>query len=79
MEYKYNLAKLQYDKEKLEELIARQNRRVGQIFPKKLETQFWRLNADRARNNVNNYVWSGVLTYFILIVFIICGDYWIID
>ena len=40
MEYKYNLAKLQYDKEKLEELIARQNRRVGQIFPKKLETQF---------------------------------------
>ena len=79
MEYKYNLAKLQYDKEKLEELIARQNRRVGQIFPKKLEMQFWRLNVDRSRNNVNNYVWSGVLTYFILIVFIISGDYWIID
>ncbi len=37
MEYKYNLAKLQYDKEKIEELITRQTRRVGEIFPKKLE------------------------------------------
>ena len=65
MEYKYNLAKLQYDKEKLEELIARQSRRVGQVFPKKLETQFWITNLDRARDNINQYVWIGVLTYFI--------------
>lgn len=79
MEYKYNLAKLQYDKEKLEELIARQSRRVGQVFPKKLETQFWALNLDRARDNINKYVWGGVLAYFILMVLIIPGDYWIID
>jgi len=48
MEYKYNLAKLQYDKEKLEELMARQSRRIGQVFPKKLETQFWAANQERA-------------------------------
>ncbi|WP_353143074.1 GGDEF domain-containing protein [Acinetobacter pragensis] len=79
MEYKYNLAKLQYDKEKLEELIARQSRRVGQAFPKKLETQFWTLNLDRARDNINQYVWIGVLTYFILTLLMIPGDYWIIE
>ncbi len=38
MEYKYNLAKLQYDKEKMEELITRHNRRIGQVFPQKLES-----------------------------------------
>lgn len=38
MEYKYNLAKLQYDKEKVEELITQQSRRVGQVFPKKIRT-----------------------------------------
>ena len=43
MEYKYNLAKLQYDKEKMEELITRHNRRIGQVFPQKLEQEFWRL------------------------------------
>jgi diguanylate cyclase (GGDEF)-like protein len=79
MEYKYNLAKLQYDKEKLEELIARQSRRVGQVFPKKLETQFWITNLDRARDNINQYVWIGVLTYFILTLLMIPGDYWIIE
>lgn len=79
MEYKYNLAKLQYDKEKLEQLIARQSRRVGQVFPKKLETQFWNSNLDRARDNINQYVWVGVLIYFILTLLIIPGDYWIID
>ena len=41
MEYKYNLAKLQYDKEKIEELITRQSRRGGQVFPKKMEQEFW--------------------------------------
>lgn len=40
MEYKYNLAKLQYDKEKIEELITRQSRRVGQVFPKKWNKSF---------------------------------------
>ena len=45
MEYKYNLAKLQYDKEKMEELITRHNRRIGQVFPQKLEQEFWRLNS----------------------------------
>ncbi|RZG64900.1 GGDEF domain-containing protein [Acinetobacter bouvetii] len=79
MEYKYNLAKLQYDKEKLEELIARQSRRVGQVFPKKLETQFWITNLERARDNINQYVWIGVLTYFILTLLMIPGDYWIIE
>lgn len=79
MEYKYNLAKLQYDKEKLEELIARQSRRVGQVFPKKQETQFWITNLDRARDNINQYVWIGVLTYFILTLLMIPGDYWIIE
>jgi diguanylate cyclase (GGDEF)-like protein len=79
MEYKYNLAKLQYDKEKLEEFIARQSRRVGQVFPKKLETQFWITNLDRARDNINQYVWIGVLTYFILTLLMIPGDYWIIE
>lgn len=79
MEYKYNLAKLQYDKEKLEELIAWQSRRIGQVFPKKLETQFWAINQDRACSNIKQYVWAGVLAYFILTVLMIPGDYWIID
>lgn len=79
MEYKYNLAKLQYDKEKIEELITRQTRRVGEIFPKKLEQQFWSLNLQRARHNISQYFWMGVLTYFVLTVLIIPGDYWIIQ
>ena len=79
MEYKYNLAKLQYDKEKLEELIARQGRRAGQVFPKKLETQFWSMNLERAREHIRRYLWTGILIYFILTVLIIPGDYWIID
>lgn len=40
MEYKYKLAKLQYDKEKNEELIKRQRKRAGQVFPKQLEVEF---------------------------------------
>lgn len=79
MEYKYNLAKLQYDKEKLEELIARQSRRIGQVFPKKLETQFWAANQERACGNIRQYAWAGVLAYFILTVLIIPGDYLIIE
>ena len=79
MEYKYNLAKLQYDKEKMEGLIARHNRRVGQVFPQKLEQEFWRLNLERARRNINDFFWSGVLVYFIFAVLIIPGDYWIIE
>ena len=79
MEYKYNLAKLQYDKEKIEELITRQTRRVGEIFPKKLELKFWALNLERAQTNISQYFWMGVLTYFILTMLIVPGDYWIID
>ena len=41
MEYKYNLAKLQDEKEKIEELITRQSQRVGSIFPQNLEQEFW--------------------------------------
>ena len=79
MEYKYNLAKLQYDKEKMEELITRHNRRIGQVFPQKLEQEFWRLNLERARRNINDFLWSGVLAYFIFAIFTIPGDYWIIE
>ena len=45
MDYQYTLAKLQYDKEKMEELITRHNRRIGQVFPHKLEQELWRLNS----------------------------------
>ena len=79
MEYKYNLAKLQYDKEKMEELITRHNRRIGQVFPQKLEQEFWRLNLERARRNINDFLWSGVLAYFIFAILTIPGDYWIIE
>ncbi|MEQ1094538.1 GGDEF domain-containing protein [Acinetobacter johnsonii] len=79
MEYKYNLAKLQYDKEKMEELITRHNRRIGQVFPQKLEQAFWRLNLERARRNINDFLWSGVLAYFIFAILTIPGDYWIIE
>ncbi|WP_180135539.1 diguanylate cyclase [Acinetobacter sp. YH12070] len=79
MEYKYNLAKLQYDKEKIEELITRQTRRVGEMFPKKLETQFWTLSLDRAQTNIRHFFWMGVLIYFVLTMLIIPGDYWIIN
>lgn len=79
MEYKYNLAKLQYDKEKMEELITRHNRRIGQVFPQKLEQEFWRLNLERARRNINDFLWSGVLAYFVFAILTIPGDYWIIE
>ena len=79
MEYKYNLAKLQYDKEKMEELITRHNRSIGQVFPQKLEQEFWRLNLERARRNINDFLWSGVLAYFIFAILTLPGDYWIIE
>ncbi|NNH26915.1 GGDEF domain-containing protein [Acinetobacter terrestris] len=79
MEYKYNLAKLQYDKEKVEELITQQSRRVGQVFPKKLEQEFWSKNLERARKHIEKYFWGGVLTYFVFMVVMIPSDYWIID
>ena len=77
MEYKYKLAKLQYDKEKNEELIKR--KRAGQVFPKQLEVEFWQQHLEQARHNINQYFWSGVLIYFIITVLMITGDYWIID
>lgn len=79
MEYKYKLAKLQYDKEKNEELIKRQRKRAGQVFPKQLEVEFWQQHLEQARHNINQYFWSGVLIYFIITVLIITGDYWLID
>ena len=79
MEYKYKLAKLQYDKEKNEELIKRQRKRAGQVFPKQLEVEFWQQHLEQARHNINQYFWSGVLIYFIITVMIITGDYWLID
>ncbi len=41
MEYKYNLAKLQYDKEKIEGLITRQSRRVGQDCSTQMAPELW--------------------------------------
>ena len=79
MEYKYKLAKLQYDKEKNEELIKRQRKRAGQVFPKQLEVEFLQQHLEQARHNINQYFWSGVLIYFIITVLMITGDYWIID
>lgn len=79
MESKYNLAKLQYDKEKIEELITRQSQRVGQVFPKKMEQEFWSKNLERARKHVQKYLWGGVLSYFIFILVILPSDYWVID
>lgn len=79
MEYKYKLAKLQYDKQKNEELIKHQRKRAGQVFPKQLEVEFWKQHLEQARHNINQYFWSGVLIYFIITVMIITGDYWIID
>lgn len=79
MEYKYKLAKLHYDKEKNEELIKRQRKRAGQVFPKQLEVEFWQQHLEQARHNINQYFWSGVLIYFIITVLMITGDYWIID
>ena len=64
MEYKYKLAKLQYDKEKIEELIAQQSSRVGQVFPKKMEEVFWQKNLERSRKHIEKNLWSGVLVYF---------------
>ena len=57
-------------KEKMEELITRHNRRIGQVFPQKLEQEFWRLNLERARRNINDFLWSGVLAYFIFYILI---------
>jgi hypothetical protein len=79
MEYKYNLAKLQDEKEKIEELITRQSQRVGSVFPQNLEQEFWSKNLERARKHVEKYVWAGVLTYFIFLLVMVPTDYWIID
>ncbi|RKG30329.1 GGDEF domain-containing protein [Acinetobacter tianfuensis] len=79
MEYKYKLAKLQYDKEKIEELIAQQSSRVGQVFPKKMEEVFWQKNLERSRKHIEKNLWSGVLVYFLFILVMIPTDYWIID
>ncbi|CAB1214541.1 GGDEF domain-containing protein [Acinetobacter bouvetii] len=79
MDYKYNLAKLQYDKEKIEELITRQSHRVGQVFPKKMEQEFWSRNLERARKHVDRYLWGGILSYFIFILVIVPSDYWVVD
>ncbi|ANF81438.1 diguanylate cyclase [Acinetobacter sp. NCu2D-2] len=79
MEYKYNLAKLQSDKEKVEELIVRQTRRVGQVFPQKLEQEFWQKNVERARKHAEKYVWAGILAYFVFMMVMIPTDFWIVD
>lgn len=79
MEYKYNLAKLQSDKEKVEELISQQSQRVGQVFPKQLEADFWTKNLERARKHAEKYVWVGVLAYFLFMLVMIPTDYWVID
>lgn len=79
MEYKYNLAKLQYDKEKVEELITRQSRRRGQVFPKKIEQEFWQKSLVRAQDQIQQYFWAGVLSYFILVILVIPSDYWVIE
>ena len=79
MEYKYSLAKLQDDKENIEELITRQSQRVGPVFPQHLEQEFWTKNLERARKHVEKYVWGGVLAYFIFLVVMIPTDYWIIS
>ena len=56
MNDKYNLAKLQDDKEKIERLIAHQSRRIGHVFPKEMEHEFWAKNLERARKHVEKYV-----------------------
>ncbi|QIC64690.1 GGDEF domain-containing protein [Acinetobacter schindleri] len=77
MEYKYNLAKLQDQKEKVEELIAGQ--KLSRVFPQPLEDEFWTKNLERARKHTDQYVWAGLLIYFIGILILIPTDYWIID
>ena len=79
MEYKYNLAKLQDDKEDIEQLITRQSQRVGPVFPQNLEQEFWTKNLERARKQVEKYVWAGVLAYFLFLVVMIPTDYWSIS
>ena len=79
MDYKYNLAKLQNDKEKIEQLIASQSQRIGSIFPKSLEQEFCSKHLERARKHVEKYVWGGVLSYFIFLLIMIPTDYWIAD
>lgn len=79
MEYKYNLAKLQDDKEDIEQLITRQSQRVGPVFPQHLEQEFWTKNLERARKHVEKYVWAGVLAYFLFLVVMIPTDYWSIS
>lgn len=78
MEYKYNLTKLQYDKEQIEGLIANQMQGRGQVFPEKLEQEFWAKNLERARKHVDKYVWAGVLSYFLFMLIMIPSDFWII-
>jgi diguanylate cyclase (GGDEF)-like protein len=78
MEYKYNLTKLQYDKEQIEGLIANQMQRGGQVFPERLEQEFWAKNQERARKHVDKYVWAGVLSYFLFMLVMIPSDFWIV-
>ena len=79
MENKYNLAKLHYDKEKVEELITRHTQRVGQPFPKKMEQEFWSKNLERARKHIVKYLWAGVLSYFVFMIVMMATDYWVVD
>ena len=79
MKHTYNLAKLQYDKQKIEELITRQTDRVGQVFPEKIEQEFWSKNLQRACKHIKKYFWGSILFYFIFILVSIPTDYWIIE
>lgn len=79
MEYKYNLAKLQDQKEKIEVLIAGQSQKIRRVFPQPLEDEFWSKNMERARKHAERYVWAGVLSYFVLMLTIIPTDYWILE
>lgn len=79
MDYKYNLAKLQYDKEKIEQLIALQTHHVGQTFPIEMEHAFWLKNLQRARKHIAKSFWLALLSYFIFVLVVIPSDYGIIN
>ena len=68
MNYKYNLAKLQYDKEKIEQLIALQIHHIGQTFPIEMEHTFWLKNLQRARKHIEKSFWLALLSYFIFLI-----------
>lgn len=67
MEYKYNLAQLQSDKEKVEDLISQQSQRVGQVFPKQLEAEFWTKNLERAQTRREICVGWGSGIFFVYV------------